>query len=227
MSSFAQYEMIVGSECVETGGDTKLFKVNQTIQLPKELSKQERALSRDVRLASSVFTKLYSKVQINHYAPSRIGLYGAFSNGPLLYEHAKLFENYNNPSSFRQILMNWPPRQHLKQTAPIKLSVLSLIYKFCGPMFCFTDPFNSFESAITAAKADLDSDATDAAFILSSFSFDEDQLVDLYRSPTTPHLYECAISVFLEKNTNTAALIKQTNQFSFGPISSFSSIKEI
>lgn len=178
-----------------------------------------RSTSKDTIIALKCLEGL--ELRIPRADGSRIGLFGGFCNGPLFYETINNQIHFDENESFNQLVASWPPRQHFKQSAPLKLSHLSLVNKFQGPMFCFTDPITCVDDSLLIAESELSGGRIDYAIIISGFSLEETQLNKLYVSFGAKELRECGIALLMTNGDGFEESSKFSKNFNFAYCSTY------
>ena len=167
--------------------------------------------------------KCYEQIQELIPLKAKVGLYGGFVNGPLLYEQIDNQIAYLQNENFNELYTNWPPKQHLRQSAPIKTSHLSFINKFQGPMYSCTDPLSCLDDALFVAEAELLSGRVDYAVVLSAFSLAEPQINRIFINLGAKKLHECGVAILATKNENVINLDHKSSPpcYDYGYCSNF------
>jgi len=175
----------------------------------------ERALARDGYIAMYCFDQFFKSSMSDNLQHKKVGLYGAFTNGPVL----KNALNCENDLNFK-----WPPKQHFKHNAPFKTTHLTFLKKINGPQLTFTCPYNGVVDALNCAEIDLFSGVIDFAIVVSSFSADNEEVLALYEKSFSS-IVEYGLCILLEKKPtllqwkkNNSNLSNFTTQFvSYNP----------
>lgn len=189
-------------------------------------SQWSRSTPRDTLIALRCYEELMSSSDVKSCCQSneKIGLFGGFVNGPLAYDLAKELAAPQDPHNLSIIKKNWPPRQHLKQSAPLKLAHLSMVYRFRNPIYCATDPLTNLDDCLEMAEVSLESADLDLAIVLAGFSLEEPQTLMLYQNYNTNAFHECGVAILLEKSGDIQFQKKTQplyNNLTYGPCTNF------
>lgn len=180
--------------------DLTFFEINQSVLKSSNFaSKWQRSLTRDGVIAIKCLEELISTGNLN-VKPGRLGIYGAFVNGPVLYSQFANLVHSDVADNFNLLKKNWPPKQHFRQNSPLKLAHLSFLFNNHGPMYCFTHPFFGIIDAIQAAEVDLFSNRVDQAIVVSAFSLEDPTQIYLYRQSGVKTCYESGVALLLERS---------------------------
>lgn len=183
--------------------DVKFLQINEQLLNNDFVKKWGRSLSRDARIMTKILDDLVKANTISANT-GRLGIYGAFVDGPIFYSEINRFMKLNQDENFQYMKKKWPPKQHFKQSAPLKLAHFTFLFKNQGPLYCFTDPFSGLSDAIEAAEVDIHNGAVDQALVVSAFSIEDPALLYLYAQKQKVKTFcECAVALVLEKNETT------------------------
>ena len=165
-----------------------------------ESTKYRRSLAKDGLLASFCLEQAINKsnIQINK---SRVGIYSAALNGPLLYDEYDKSILDNGSYDLTKFKKMWPPKQHFRQNGPLRATHYSLQLKTQGPLVTMVDPRNGLIDALNWAEIDLFDDTVDYAIVIAGFSFEDPQLYSWYKTKST-ELSECGVCLILGKDGN-------------------------
>ncbi len=185
------------------------------------ITKWQRSLTKDGIIAIRCLEELLLTGKVKAET-GRLGIYGAFVNGPVLYSQFTNLVHSDVADNFKLLKKNWPPKQHFRQNSPLKLAHLSFLINNKGPLYCFTHPFFGIIDAIQAAEVDLFNNRVDQAIVISAFSLEDPAQIYLYKQAGIKTCSESGVALLLERNgllKNYSEYKTATTKFEYGTCS--------
>lgn len=210
--------------------NTRAYPVaSQDLSIPDP--KAFRSMSRAAIFLSHLGMQAQQEVgRYTDISPFSVGIYCAVENGPIDAPSTRKVIDQNDPEHFADSYRRFRnPKMYLKQLPNLVPAQMGISLNIQGPMNVYTHSTMGGIQALEQAEWDLNSKVVEAAFVCSSFAFDDFLVLKRSRHYDSRTINEGAAAALLVSNghfTDWSSLSKIDKQNTFGISNQLISILE-